>query len=187
MAKIEGIIKSEITRLAKREVRSFFLPLKREVRQIGVRLSGLSKGVASLNRMSKELHLGEARPKLEATTEEVKASRLTPERISRLRRKLGISQREMGMLTGASLGAVQSWEKGKFRPKGEKKAALVALRKMKKGEVKKLLGEKAKGPKGSGAEGKGTRRERSRKGATRTQKPTARQRKPGARKPRKAV
>jgi DNA-binding transcriptional regulator YiaG len=85
-------------------------------------------------------------PKLEASQEEVRASRLTPERIAGLRKKLGISQREMGVLTGASLGAVASWEKGKFRPQGEKKAALVALRKLRKRDVKKMLTEKA-GPK----------------------------------------
>jgi hypothetical protein len=35
------------------------------------------------------------------------------------------------------------WEKGKFRPKGDKKAALVALRKLRKREVKKIIMEKA--------------------------------------------
>ena len=80
---------------------------------------------------------------LEATPEEVKASRLTPARIHRLRTKLGISMRELGILTGASLSAILSWEKGKFRPKGEKKAVLVGLRKLTKWEVRKLLAEKA--------------------------------------------
>jgi DNA-binding transcriptional regulator YiaG len=108
-----------------------------------LRLSGLSKGITSLNRMTKELHLEEAKPKLEATPEEVKASRLTPDRIRGLRKKLGISMRELGILTRASLGAVLSWEKGKFKPRGDKKAALVALRKLRKREVKKLLAEKA--------------------------------------------
>ena len=79
---------------------------------------------------------------MEGSPEEVKASRLTPERIAGLRKKLGISQRELGILTGASLGAVASWEKGKFRPKGEKKAALVALRKIRKRDVRKMLAEK---------------------------------------------
>jgi hypothetical protein len=37
---------------------------------------------------------------------------------------------------------VASWEKGKFRPKGEKKAALVALRKIRKRDVRKMLSEK---------------------------------------------
>lgn len=139
MAKMEGIIKAEITRLARREVRSVFRPLKREVRQMRVKLSGLSKGIGSLNRMTKELHLEEAQPKLEATPEEVKASRLTPDRIRSLRNKLGLSQRGLGILTGVSLGAVQSWEKGKFKPQGEKRAVLVALRRLRKREVRKLL------------------------------------------------
>jgi DNA-binding transcriptional regulator YiaG len=147
MAKIEGVIKAEIMRLAKREVRAVFRPLKREVRQMSLKLSGLSKGFASLNRMAKELHLEEARPKLEASPEEAKASRLSPERISGLRKKLGISQRELGILIGASLGTVAMWEKGKFKPKADKKAALVALRKLKKREVKNLLAQKANAPK----------------------------------------
>ena len=171
MAKIEGVIKAEIMRLAKREVRAVFRPLKREVWQMATKLSNLSKGFASLNRMAKELHLEEkAKPKLEATPEEVKISRITPERISRLRKKLGISQRELGLLTGATIGAVLSWEKGKFRPKAEKKAALVALRKLKKREVKKLLAEKAEGSKKSQAAKKPAKKPRPKKRAPQKEK-----------------
>jgi DNA-binding transcriptional regulator YiaG len=176
MAKIEGIIKAEIMRLAKREVRAVFRPLKREVWQMSTKLSNLSKGFASLNRMAKELHFEEkAKPKLEATTEEVKASRITPERINRLRKKLGISQRELGILTGASIGAILSWEKGKFRPKGEKKAALVALRKLKKRDVKKLLAEKAEESKKSQAGKKPAKKPRPKKKVSRKAKPAPRQ------------
>jgi len=143
MAKIESIIKSEIQRLAKHEVRSVFLPLRREVWGLKLKLSNLIKSFTVLDRFAKEISKAKStEPKLEASPEEVKASRLTPERISGLRRKLGISQRELGILTGASLGAVASWEKGKFRPKGEKKAALVALRKIRKRDVRKMLAEK---------------------------------------------
>jgi DNA-binding transcriptional regulator YiaG len=143
MAKIESIIKSEIQRLAKHEVRSVFLPLRREVWGLKLKLSNLIKSFTVLDRFAKEISKAKStEPKLEASPEEVKASRLTPERISGLRKKLGISQRELGILTGASLGAVASWEKGKFRPKGEKKAALVALRKIRKRDVRKMLSEK---------------------------------------------
>jgi DNA-binding transcriptional regulator YiaG len=143
MAKIESIIKSEIQRLAKHEVRSVFLPLRREVWGLKLKLSNLIKNFTVLDRFAKEISKAKStEPKLEASPEEVKASRLTPERISGLRKKLGISQRELGILTGASLGTVASWEKGKFRPKGEKKAALVALRKIRKRDVRKMLSEK---------------------------------------------
>jgi DNA-binding transcriptional regulator YiaG len=175
MAKIESVIKAEIMRVAKREVRAVFRPLKRDVWQMRAKLSGLSKGIGSLNRMAKEVHLDEAKPKLEATPEEVKASRLSPERISSLRRKLGISQRELGILIGASIGAILSWEKGKFRPKGEKKAALVALRKLKKREVKKLLAGKAEELKKGKAEKKRPKKPRPKKMVPRKRKPAARQ------------
>ncbi len=143
MGKLESTIKSEIQRLAKREIRSTFLPLRKEVRTMRLKLSNLSRGVISLNRLTKELHLEEVKPKLEATPEEVKASRFTPDRIRGLRKKLGISMRELGILTGTSLGAILSWEKGKFKPRGEKKAALVGLRKLRKRDVKEMIAEKA--------------------------------------------
>ena len=143
MGKLESTIKSEIQRLAKREVRATFIPLRREARAMRLRLSGLSKSFSALNRMTKE-RLEEAKPKLEATPEEVKASRLTPARILGLRKKLGISMRELGILTGTSLGAILSWEKGKFKPRGDKKAALVALKKMGKREVRRKLVENHK-------------------------------------------
>ena len=143
MGKLESTIKSEIQRLTKRELRATFLPLRKEARSIRLRLSSLSKNFSALNRLTKEQLQKVPKKGLEATPEEVKASRITPERIHRLRNKLGISMRELGLLTGSSLSAVLSWEKGKFKPRGEKKAALVALRKLRKREVRKLLAEKA--------------------------------------------
>jgi len=144
MAKIESIIKSEIQRLAKHEVRSVYRPLRKEVWGMKLKLSNLIRNFTVLNRLAKEISKTKrTEPKLEASPEEVKASRLTPGRIAGLRKKLGISQRELGILTGATMGAVASWEKGKFKPQGEKKAALVAMRKLRKRDVKKMLAEKA--------------------------------------------
>jgi DNA-binding transcriptional regulator YiaG len=183
MAKIEGIIKSEIMRLAKREVRAVFRPLKREVWTMRTKLSNLSRGIASLNRVTKELHLEEAKPKLEATPEEIRASRFTPERIQGLRKKLGISQRELGILIGASTGTLLSWEKGKIRPMGEKKAALVAVRKLKKREVKKLLAEKVEKSKKNKPERKPVRKNISKKKAA--QKRNVKKGKPLSKRPKK--
>ena len=146
MGKVESTIKAEIQRLAKHEVRTVFRPLRKEVWGIRLKLSNLLKAFAPMNRLAKEIAESKAKePKLAASPEEVKASRFTPERIRRLREKLGISQRELGILVGATIGAVLSWEKGKFKPQGEKKAALVALRKVRKRDVKKVLAEMAGG------------------------------------------
>jgi DNA-binding transcriptional regulator YiaG len=142
MGKLESTIKSEIQRLATREIRSTFIPLRREVRAMRLRLSSLSKSFSGLDRLTKEQLQKAPKKKLEATPEEVKASRLTPDRIRRLRNKLGISQRELGLLIGVTTWAVLMWEKGKFKPKGEKKAAIVALRRFRKREVQRILAEK---------------------------------------------
>jgi DNA-binding transcriptional regulator YiaG len=143
LGKLESTIKSEIQRLAKREIQATFTPLRREVRSMRLRISGLSRNLSALNRLAKEQLQKVPQKGLEATPEEVKASRLTPGRIRGLRKKLGISMRELGVLTGSSVGAVLSWEKGKFKPRGEKKSALVALRKLRKLEVRKMLTKKA--------------------------------------------
>jgi DNA-binding transcriptional regulator YiaG len=120
-----------------------------------LRLSSLSRNFSALDRLTKEQLQKAPKKGLEATPEEVKASRLIPERIRRFRNKLGISMRELGILTGASLGAVLSWEKGKSKPKGEKKATLVALRKLRKGGVRTLLAARA----GSKVQAKGKKPE----------------------------
>jgi len=152
MGKLESTIKSEIHRLAKREVRATFLPIRHEVWSMKLKLSNLIRNFTVVGRVIKEhaKQYKENKLNLEASPEEVKASRLTPDRIQNLRKKLGISQRELGILIGVTIGAVAMWEKGKFRPKGDKKAALVGLRKLRKREVKKILMEKA------GAKGKRT-------------------------------
>jgi DNA-binding transcriptional regulator YiaG len=144
MGKVESSIKSEILRLARREVRGAFLPLKREVWKMRLKLSNLSRSFVSLDRLSRDqIRQEESKKlKLEASPEEVKASRFTAERIRNLRKRLDISQRELAALTGVTVGAVGLWEKGKFRPNLNKKAVLVALRRLRKRDVRKILAEK---------------------------------------------
>src|SRR4030067_3598446 len=144
MGKVESIIKSEIIRLAKGEMRKISIPLGRDVRLMKNTVSQVRKSVLALEpfaaHQQKELSKREIR--LEATPEEVKKSRLSPRLIKNLRKHLGITQKELAILTGVTVGAAHQWEIGKFNPKPEKKAALVALRKLGRGDVKKLVKEK---------------------------------------------
>ena len=155
MGKLEATIRFEIERVAKREMRQFSIPLKREVQLLKKMASHLRKAVLPLQRFAahqqKELSKREIR--LEATPEEVRKSRLSPRLIKSLRKHLGITQKELAILTGVTIGAAHQWEIGKFNPKPEKKAAFVALRKLGRDEVKKLLEEKGSGT----AKGKKTR------------------------------
>ena len=152
MGKVESTIKAEIMRLAKREVKGSFFPLRREVYSLRLKLSGLIKSFMAMERQAKEVLQEQAKKKMElqASPEEVKVSRLTPQRIRLMRNKIGISQKDLGTLLGVSIGAVGMWEKGKFAPSAKKKPALIALRKLGKREVRKLLAEKKQGLKEKG-------------------------------------
>jgi len=124
----------------------------------------------SLERLAAEQQkeLGKGRVPLEASPEEVKGSRFSPRLIGTLRKRLGVTQKEMALLAGVTVGAIYQWEKGIFEPRGKKKGVLVALRRLGRKDVKKLLeGKKAekkerKVSAGRGAKGKKVRRRKAR-------------------------
>ena len=144
MGKVEGIIKSEILRLAKKEIRKVSRPLGRDLRSLKSVVSQLRRTVIGLQRIttSQQKELGKSKTPLGATPEEVEESRFSPRLIGSLRRRLGITQKELAILTGVSVGAAHLWEVGQFKPKDEKRAVIVALRKLGRREVRKLLEEK---------------------------------------------
>jgi DNA-binding transcriptional regulator YiaG len=141
MGKVEGVIKSEIARLAKREVRKVSVPLGRDVRSLKSVVSQLRRTVLGLQRIttSQQKELEKGKMVLEASPEEVKESRFSPRLIRSLRRHLGLTQKEMAVLTSVTVGAVHLWESGQFKPSIKKKAVMVALRKLGRREVRKLL------------------------------------------------
>ena len=160
MGKVEGIIKSEIARLAKREVRKVSVPLGRDVRSLKSVVSQLRRTVLGLQRItaSQQKELEKGKKVLEAAPEEVKESRFSPRLIRSLRRHLGITQKELAVLASVTVGAVHLWESGQFKPSMKKKAVMVALRKLGRREVRKLLeGKETQKP-----EKKVTRRRRRR-------------------------
>jgi DNA-binding transcriptional regulator YiaG len=144
MGKMESIIKSEVQRLAKREIHKKTAPLVQDIRLLKNRVSQLHKNVLLLERsIAHQQKVSRIKEKpLEASPEEVKNSRFSPRLIGSLRKQLGISQKELAILVGVSLGAANQWEIGKFKPKEDKKRALVALRKLGRREVRKLLEDK---------------------------------------------
>ena len=144
MAKMEEVLRAEIARLAKKELRTVIDPLSRDVRTLKRTVSRLAKVISRLERAAnlKADRLTVEREDLKASKEEVKASRISGRVIRNLRKKLGISQQKLAVLVGVSPGAVALWEQGHTRPRGTNKEALVALRKLGRRDVKRIL-EKA--------------------------------------------
>ena len=152
-------LKAEITRLAKKQVRAANLPLARDVRRLKRTVSALRKTVVVLSRLGAELQAERQaqRARLAVAPEEVKVARLSPGLIKKLRARLGITQGKLATLVGVSASAVGSWEYGKAKPEGRNREALVALRKLGRREVARILATK---PAESPREAKGRARVR---------------------------
>jgi DNA-binding transcriptional regulator YiaG len=151
MGKVGSIINSEIIRLTKGEMRKGSIPLKREVRLLKISVSQVRKSVLTLERLAahQQKELSKRKIQLEAPPEEIKQLRFSPRLIKSLRKHLGITQKELAILTGVTIGAAHSWEIGKFRPKDNKMGVLVALRKLNRRQVRELLNQKITGKTGT--------------------------------------
>jgi DNA-binding transcriptional regulator YiaG len=167
MGNLEGIIKDEIIRLARREMRKSFVPLRRDVWSMKGIVSQLRKSVLILQRFKSQQEKQMAqKPAPEVTPEEIKKTRFSPRLIKTLRKHLGLNQREMAALAGVTVGAVFQWEKGTFEPKDEKKKILLGLRKLGRREARSLLEERMAQPRPEekvGAARKKSRRKASKK------------------------
>jgi DNA-binding transcriptional regulator YiaG len=147
MGKVESIIKSEIIRLVKGEMRKVSIPLGRDVRLMKNTVSQVRKSVLALERFAahQQKELSKREIQLEAPMEEIKQSRFSPRLLQSLRKRLGITQKELAILAGVTVGAAHLWETGKFRPKDNKMGVLVALKKLNRSQVRKLLNKKIAG------------------------------------------
>ena len=140
MGRVEEAVRSAIVRAIRRECRTRYAPLLAEVRQIKRQVAGLDADVASLRgRWGKDAP-PRAERHLEAVSEEkARRARLTPESIKRLRARLGLTQVQLATLLGVTGPAVAQWETGTSEPRGSNRAALVALRKLGRREVRRML------------------------------------------------
>jgi transcriptional regulator with XRE-family HTH domain len=80
-----------------------------------------------------------ARRRKRKVASEGKAAGLGARQIRRLRKKIGLSQKELATLVGVNRATVSMWEGGKFKPSEEKVRQLAALAGTSKEEAKKML------------------------------------------------
>ena len=146
MAKMEGILRAEISRLARKEIRAAVGPLARSVRELKRAVAKLTKKANSLAKAVGQAVKAKAaeKVKLEAAPGELKSARFSAGLIRKLRRRLGVTQAELAKLANVSPTTVAFWEQGRHRPTEANKVPLVALRKLGRREVRRLLGDAPK-------------------------------------------
>src|SRR5207248_1711306 len=139
--KIELAIKAAIDRGARRHIRQVATPLRREVRRLRQLVAGLRKDVTGLKATAGQWErMADERPWTARVSDEAaKAARLSGRLIRTLRTRLGLSQAALGRLVGVTGTAVVEWERGRAKPSGERRKAVVAARGLGRREVKRLL------------------------------------------------
>lgn len=140
MPNIASLLKSEIVRLARKEVRAEMESLKKASTSYRSDLAALKKEVRSLHaelkRVSKDV-----RPRVPQAARDETQIRFRASGMKAHRKKLGLSAKDYGLLIGASMLSVYKWEDGKVNPRPSAIEKIAAIRPMGKREAGKRLAE----------------------------------------------
>ena len=138
MPNLSAVLKSEITRLARKEIKAAIDPIRKTNAGYRREIAELKREIASLQRdLRASFKASKGR---DGAAEEPTANiRFVPKSLKSLRARLGLSASDFGLLVGASGQSVYNWEAGKATPRGAQRAALAAVRGLGKREATKRL------------------------------------------------
>ena len=144
MPNVGMVIKDEITRLARKEIRAAVDPLRKQVRGLRQTVKSQTETIDRLEKALKKM-VGQAGSGAKTSlyapdTVETKA-RVTPASIRRNRLRLGLSQAQLGQLLGVSTNTIVRWEAGSSAPRAHHRTALIRLRDLGVRDVGKMLEE----------------------------------------------
>lgn len=141
MPNLQAVLREEIRRLARREIRAELQTTKKAVSQYRRDIAQLKRDKEDLERRLQYLESREAE-RLKAgprAKEPPEGTRFSASALRNRRERLGLSREEFASLAGVSASTVYNWENGKTKPTGERLAALVALRDIGKREARRRL------------------------------------------------
>jgi len=137
MSNLSLVLKSEIARIARKEIKSSVDPLRksnatyrREIAELKRQLTSLQRELKASRTPSRETKDG---------ADQAPTSRFTKTGLKTLRARLGLSAADFGLLIGASGQSIYNWEAGKAVPRANQKSALAAVRGLGKREAARRL------------------------------------------------
>lgn len=141
MPNIATALKSEITRLARKEQKQNTDALKKALASYRAEIAALKRRVSDLERGQKRVVKVVAKSKPEARANEAQGSnlRFRATGFAQHRKRLGLSAAEMGLLLDASGQSVYKWETGAAKPRAKHLHAIAGIRKIGKREAAKRL------------------------------------------------
>jgi len=140
MPNIGNVLRDEISRLSRREIRKLTNATKtattlhrRHIAALNRRVQQLERDLAAMRKKTTAAS--------EATTVAAKSAplRFVAKGLRSHRRRLGLSASEFGKLIGVSANSVYAWEGGTTTPRREQVAKIAALRAVGKREAAQML------------------------------------------------
>lgn len=139
MPNIAALLKSEIARVSRREIRKEVQPLRKAAAAHRREIAALKRTITALERRARTL--ANSAPALDGGSV---ATNKTPTRfvakgLISLRKRLGLSAAELARLLGVSMQSVYNWQHKKTTPRKEQVATIVALRRIGRKEARQRL------------------------------------------------
>lgn len=152
MPNLVSVLKAEVARLARKELRDATDGLKRSVAAQRVEIAALKRRVQNLEKQLKvqtraaakgrpATFLGHQADTTEGGDDAVGGLRFRAAGMASNRKRLGLSAEDFGLLVGATGQSIYAWERGKSKPRTRNLAAIAALRRLGKREVSARLAE----------------------------------------------
>ncbi|MBM3330196.1 MAG: helix-turn-helix transcriptional regulator [Calditrichaeota bacterium] len=140
MANLTTILKQEITRLARKELRAETEVLKKAASRYRADIADLKRKVAGLEqqlaRQNRDLAKYRDTPESQS---EGRSVRFSAAGLKKMRDKKDLSAAILGKLLGVTAQTVYNWEAGTTRPRPEQVASIASLRSLGKRELKAKL------------------------------------------------
>lgn len=139
MPNVASLLKAEIVRLARKEVRNEVGSLRKASASQRRQIASLKREITTLQRQAKGL-ARQASGSAKAKPEEAESrARFTAKGFRSMRTRLGLSAAELANLLEVSPQSVYNWEHQKSVPRRSQVAAIAALRSMGKKEARQRL------------------------------------------------
>jgi DNA-binding transcriptional regulator YiaG len=132
MPNIAAVLKGEISRIARKEVRSQTEEFKKASAQHRTHIAALRRRIDALERQLKKVGKGGGRAaaatREESDEDQRTSRRFSATRLAAQRKKLGLSAADFATLLGVSGQSVYKWEHGEARPRARQLEAIAELR-----------------------------------------------------------
>lgn len=141
MPNIASVLKDEISRVARKEVRRETAALKKASTSYRTEIAALKRRILETERQLRRASKAGVPSTVVAANEDLRSqsARFSAKSMASQRRRLGLSAAECGLLIGASAQSIYNWEEGKARPRAQHLPAIFALRDMGRREANEIV------------------------------------------------